>query len=229
MALINSFWYELPSPIWACSFSIVYVGGFLETTLIISETSSAIYSVQTLLKEKSHREMQTLSPILNMSFYILVMACCTEWTKNRDPTHSMVLSLLKIFFLISGLWRIKTIRECTDVCDLPSSWREKNLYDRNVRSAKAALVSLIVEQICILLPLQIASKLPAMSVPLYTQIFSGRFFSVFIDEKVRRESLESVFILFAFTGPSNRFWQTSEHFTPLLLSASFLMNARFRH
>ena len=75
-----------------------------------------------------------------------------------------------------------------------------------MRSANAALVSLIVEYICIPSALHGFLNSPANSVPLSTQNFLGQFFFVVIVKKARTNSLESfVFILFASTVLSNRY------------------------
>ena len=63
--------------------------------------------------------------------------------------------------------------------------------DRIVRSANAAFVSLIVEEICIPSVLHNFLNSPANFVPLSTQFFSRRFFFLIIVKYARTVSLES--------------------------------------
>ena len=68
---------------------------------------------------------------------------------------------------------------------------------------------------------------PTNSVPLSIQFFLGRFFSVILVEKTLTVSLESfVFFPFASTVRSNKFWRTSNYFTPSFFFCQFISKSK---
>ena len=96
----------------------------------------------------------------------------------------------------------------------------KEIFDPNVHSANAVLVSLNV----FFSALRFLS-LPASCVPLSNHIFLERVFFVTIIEIVE----SYVFIRFASTVPWNNCWPTIKHFTPIISSASSSTKATSIH
>ena len=99
--------------------------------------------------------------------------------------------------------------------------------DRTVRSAIAALVSLIREQYCNQSPSQRFMNFSAKSGPMSTQKFLCRLFFVILLKNTRTVSLASfVFILFASTVLSDRSLRTKRYFTLLFFAANLSTYAK---
>ena len=103
------------------------------------------------------------------------------------------------------MWQTALTCECTCSHSLPCNGKKQFFIDRIVRSAKAALVSLIVKQICIPWAIPNFLNSPANSVPSSTQSFLGRSSSEIMLENVLTVSLES----FVFNPFASLFDRTS--------------------
>ena len=135
---------------------------------------------------------------LALSFYLLIV-CFTEGTKNQKSWYSLVAALSTNFF--SGKQSCEKLRPLVNVflfSLFQVNWKKKfNFFViPNVRSAYAAIVSLVVEKTWIPSLLPSFSKSPVKSVPLPSQKVFCQFSIVLLILNARTGSFNLLFTFF---------------------------------
>ena len=85
----------------------MYVAGFLEGVATITKTSYIIFGSQDFFKSKSNVEKRSLSTILKLCFYSLILVYCRKCAESHNSCHFLVLSLLGNFSGNQGCNNVK--------------------------------------------------------------------------------------------------------------------------
>ena len=157
--------------------------------------------------------------------FILVVACCTEWTNSRNSWHSLISSLSGTFSPIQGCDELRPfVNVLVSIISLLTvrfiSKRSYCTFSKCSFSFTHYIVSLY--SFIFAKFFELSSKFCSLVDPVCLVFFFGIFFG-----NARKVSLGS--FVFASTVLSNRSWRTSGYFIPFLSSVSFSTYAKSIH